>query len=152
MACSKTMQLHFLLVPLMSQSHLIPFTDMAKLLASQGTEVTIVLTPLNAARFNIFIDEAKASNLKIKFHLIPFPCLQAGLPEGCENIDTLPSLEYQPRFFAASNMLKEPLEKWLSQIETLPSCIISDICLPWTASIASKFNIPRVIFHIVSCS
>ncbi|XP_019456382.1 PREDICTED: UDP-glycosyltransferase 73C3-like isoform X3 [Lupinus angustifolius] len=151
MASSKTMQLHFLLVPLMSQSHLIPFTHMAKLLASQGTSITIVLTPLNASRFNNFIDEAKASNLKIKFHLIPFPCFQAGLPEGCENIDTLPSFEYQPRFFHASNMLQDPLEKWLSQIETLPSCIISDICLPWTASIASKFNIPRVIFHIISC-
>ncbi|KAK7245040.1 hypothetical protein RIF29_39870 [Crotalaria pallida] len=144
-------QLHFLLVPFMSQSHLIPFTHLAKLLASHGASAVVILTPLNAARYNMVIDQANASNLKIQFHIIPFPCLQAGLPEGCENLDTLPSLEYLPNFYAASNMLKEPLEEWLSQLEAKPSCIICDVCLPWTSSIASKFNIPRVVFHGISC-
>ncbi|KAJ1376399.1 UDP-glycosyltransferase family, conserved site [Sesbania bispinosa] len=148
---SQSHQLHFLLVPLMSQSHLIPFTEMAKLLAANGVTVTIVLTPLNAARFNKVIDQAKASNLRIQFQVLPFPCLEAGLPEGCENMDTIPSSEYQHLFFYASNMLQEPLEKWLSELETVPSCIISDICLPWTSNVATKFNIPRVVFHIVSC-
>ncbi|XP_061352618.1 UDP-glycosyltransferase 73C3-like [Gastrolobium bilobum] len=148
---SQNHKLHFLLVPFMSQSHLIPFTQMAKLLAANGVTVTIVLTPLNAARFNTVIDQAKASNFKIQFHLLPFPCLKAGLPEGCENMDALPSPEYQPMFFAASNMLKEPLEKWLSELETVPSCIVSDICLPWTSIVASKFKIPRVVFHGISC-
>ncbi|XP_027349161.1 UDP-glycosyltransferase 73C3-like [Abrus precatorius] len=150
MAC-QTEQQHFLLVPLMSQSHLIPFTELAKLLAANGVSVTIVLTPLNAARFNMVIDQAKTLNLKIHFHLLPFPCTQAGLPEGCENMDTLPSPQYQHPFFAASNMLKEPLEKWLSEWETLPSCMVSDICLPWTSNVASKFKIPRFVFHGISC-
>ncbi|TKY62080.1 Scopoletin glucosyltransferase [Spatholobus suberectus] len=135
----------------MSQSHLIPFTQTAKLLAANGVSVTIVLTPLNAARLNKVIDQAKALNLKIQFHLIPFPSAEVGLPEGCENMDTIPSPQYQPLFFAASNMLKEPLEKWLSELETLPTCIVSDICLPWTTNVASKFKIPRVVFHGVSC-
>nr|UZQ19740.1 UDP-glycosyltransferase 73C3-1 [Gleditsia microphylla] len=148
---SQTRQLHFLLVPLMSQSHLIPFTEMAKVISSHGVRVTIVLTPLNAARFNKVIDQANASNLKIHFLSLPFPCLEAGLPEGCENIDTLPSPESLPLFFAASNMLKEPVEKWLMELETLPNCIVSDLCLPWTSNVASKFNIPRVVFHGISC-
>ncbi|AES81940.1 putative flavonol 7-O-beta-glucosyltransferase [Medicago truncatula] len=148
---SQTNQQHFLLIPLMSQSHLIPFTEMAKLFASNGVTVTIVLTPLNAARFNMVIDQAKSSNLKIQFQLLPFPCVEAGLPKGCENMDTLPSPKYQPLFFAACNMLKEPLENWLSGLEKLPSCIVSDICLPWTSNVASKFNIPRVVFHAISC-
>ncbi|KAJ1418909.1 UDP-glycosyltransferase family, conserved site [Sesbania bispinosa] len=144
-------QLHFLLVPFLSQSHLIPFTEMAKLLAANGVTVTIVLTPLNAARYNMVIDQAKASNLKIQFLILPFPCLEAGLPEGCENMDTLPSPEYGSLFFSASNMLQEPLEKWLSELETVPSCIVSDVCLPWTSIVASKFKIPRVVSHFVSC-
>nr|UXY92010.1 UDP-glycosyltransferase UGT12 [Glycyrrhiza glabra] len=148
---SQTHQPHFLLVPFMSQSHLIPFTEMAKLLASNGVTVTVVLTPLNAARFNTVIDQAKASNLQIQFQLLPFPCIEAGLPEGCENMDTLPSPKYHGMFFSACNMLKEPLEKWLSQLETLPNCIVSDICLPWTSNVASKFKIPRVVFHGISC-
>ncbi|XP_057867576.1 scopoletin glucosyltransferase [Cryptomeria japonica] len=28
-----------------------------------------------------------------------------------------------------------------------PACIISDVFLPWTAQVASKFGIPRVVFH-----
>ncbi|KAJ1376400.1 UDP-glycosyltransferase family, conserved site [Sesbania bispinosa] len=124
---------------------------MAKLLAANGVTVTLVLTPLNAARFNKVIDQAKASNLKIQFLVLPFPCLEAGLPEGCENMDSLPSPEYRSLFFAASNMLQEPLEKWLSELETVPSCIVSDVCLPWTSIVASKFKIPRVVSHFVSC-
>ncbi|WJX61463.1 hypothetical protein P8452_46553 [Trifolium repens] len=134
-----------------NRCHLIPFIEMAKLFASNGVTVTVVLTPLNAERFNMVIDQAKASNLKIHFQLLPFPCVEAGLPKGCENMDALPSPKYQPLFFAACNMLKEPLENWLSELEKLPSCIVSDICLPWTSNVASKFNIPRVVFHGISC-
>ncbi|RHN49268.1 putative flavonol 7-O-beta-glucosyltransferase [Medicago truncatula] len=67
------------------------------------------------------------------------------------NMDTLPTPKYQPLFFAACNMLKEPLENWLLELEKLPSCIVSDICLPWTSNVASKFDIPRVVFHAISC-
>nr|POF09915.1 udp-glycosyltransferase 73c5 [Quercus suber] len=27
------------------------------------------------------------------------------------------------------------------------SCIISNLCLPWTSDIARKFHIPRISFH-----
>lgn len=97
------------------------------------------------------IDQAKTSNLKIQFQLLPFLCVEAGLLKGCENLDILPSPKYQPLFFAACNMLKEPLEKWLSELEKVPSCIVSDICLPWTSNVALKFNIPRVVFHGICC-
>ncbi|KAF3967781.1 hypothetical protein CMV_008252 [Castanea mollissima] len=80
---SQIHQLHFLLVPLMSQSHLIPFTEMAKLLAHHGVKVTMIFTPLNAARFNTVLEEAKAANLNIEFVSLRFPGPEAGLPEGC---------------------------------------------------------------------
>lgn len=71
-------------------------------------------------------------------------------------MDSLPSLDSAPQFFKASNMFEHPLEKWLQQTsdsadQALPSCIVADFCLPWTANIAHKFNIPRVIFHGISC-
>lgn len=148
---SQIHQLHFLLIPLMSQSHLIPFTEMAKLFAHHGVKVTIVLTPLNAARFNTILEQAKASNLNIEFVSLRFPGQEAGLPEGCENLDALPSLNLSLQFFAACNMLQKPLEKWLEELESLPNCIISDICLPWTTEIGLKFKIPRLVFHTTSC-
>ncbi|XVF55572.1 hypothetical protein PTKIN_Ptkin06aG0046800 [Pterospermum kingtungense] len=144
---------HFLLVPLMSQSHLIPFTDMAKALAHHGQQVTIVMTPLNAARFKAAtMDYAMNFNLKIQFLSLPFPGQELGLPKDCENMDSLPSLDLSTKFFQASSMLQEPLNKWLQDLhESLPSCIISDICFPWTSELAFKFNIPRIVFHTVSC-
>lgn len=145
-------QLHFLLVPLMSQSHLIPFMDMAKLLANRGIIVTIVLTPLNALRFNKILPHSKASDLQIQFLSMPFPCQEFGLPEGCENLDTLPSLDLSAKFFEATSALQDPLEKWLEEeSQPRPNCLIADYCLPWTVSVADKFNIPRVIFHTISC-
>jgi UDP-glucosyl transferase 73C len=75
---SQTHQLHFLLIPLMSQSHLIPFTDMAKLLAHRRLKITIILTPLNAARFNTVLDYAKASNLNIEFISLRFLAKKLG--------------------------------------------------------------------------
>ncbi|XP_065627971.1 UDP-glycosyltransferase 73C1-like [Quercus suber] len=146
---SQAHQLHFLLIPLMSQSHLIPFSEMAKLFANHGVKVTIVLTPLNAARFNTILEQAKASNLNIEFISLRFPGQEAGLPEGFENMDALPSLNLTLQFFAASSMLQKPLEKWLEELESLPNCIISDICFPWTTEIGLNFKIPRLVFYTI---
>ncbi|XP_057983707.1 UDP-glycosyltransferase 73C3-like [Malania oleifera] len=144
-------QLHFILIPLMSQSHLIPFTDMAKLLARHGPIVTLITTPLNAERFKTTTDRAKTSNLKIQLIPLRFPSQEAGLPLGCENLDALPSLDLFEQFLRATSMLQEPLENLLQQLQPRPSCIISDIVLPWTSHLALKFKIPRLLFHVISC-
>ncbi|KAK4798686.1 hypothetical protein SAY86_031012 [Trapa natans] len=68
--------IHFLLLPFMSQSHLIPFVDLAKLLAGRGHTVTLLLTPLNALRLRPSLpsDESPADpNLKMQFLVMPFP-------------------------------------------------------------------------------
>ncbi|EEF42835.1 UDP-glucosyltransferase, putative [Ricinus communis] len=78
---NQTHQLHFLLAPLMSQSHLIPFTDMAKLLAQRGLIVTIIMTPINADRYSKIIELAKNSNLRIQFLTLQFLGKEVGLPE-----------------------------------------------------------------------
>ncbi|KAG4144385.1 hypothetical protein ERO13_D05G033700v2 [Gossypium hirsutum] len=142
---------HFLFIPLMTRSHLIPFTDLAKALAHHGQQVTIVMTPLNAARFSD--DYAINFNLNIQFLPLYFPAQEVGLPQGCEAMDSLPSPDMATKFLQASNMLQQPLEKWLQGLDSLslPSCIISDVCFPWTSILALKFNVSRVVFHTVSC-
>ncbi|KAL3754036.1 hypothetical protein ACJRO7_001302 [Eucalyptus globulus] len=148
---SEAQELHFLLIPLMSQSHLLPFTDMAKRLAEHGVSVTVVMTPLNALRYKYVLDHSRASGLVVHFLTLPFPCKEAGLPEGCENIDSLPSSDLVTAFFDASNMLQEPISKHLEAMEDKPSCIITDICFPWTTDVALKFGLPRIAFHTTSC-
>ncbi|XP_030521945.1 UDP-glycosyltransferase 73C3-like [Rhodamnia argentea] len=148
---SEAQELRFLLIPLMSQSHLLPFTGMAKHLAAHGVSVTVVMTPLNALRYKSVLDHARTLGLAIHFLTLPFPCKEAGLPEGCENIDSLPSSDLMTAFFDASNMLQGPLEKRLEAMEDKPSCIVTDICFPWTTDVALKFGLPRIVFHTISC-
>ncbi|KAM3325082.1 hypothetical protein P3S67_000206 [Capsicum chacoense] len=74
MASSLSKQLHFLLIPFMSQSHIIPLTDFAKLLAFHGVHVTIITTTLNAKRYkSSIVTHATKSNLKIQLIPLHFP-------------------------------------------------------------------------------
>ncbi|XP_049406360.1 UDP-glycosyltransferase 73C1-like [Solanum stenotomum] len=151
MATSLSKQLHFLLIPLMSQSHIIPLVDLAKLLALHGVNVSIITTPINAKRYKSIVTHAIKSNLKIKIIPLHFPSQEVGLPQGCENLDTLKSLELFKDFFLASEMMQEPLEKLIQDLEPKPSCIISTSPLIWTQQVANKFKIPRYIFQTISC-
>ncbi|GLT34316.1 hypothetical protein SLA2020_088380 [Shorea laevis] len=140
-------QLHFVLFPLMAQGHLIPMTDIARLLAQQGVIITIVTTPVNAARAKPILSHAIQSGLPIHLAEIPFPCVETGIPEGCETIDKLSSVESYCKFFKVVNMQPEPVEKLFEELRPRPSCIISDFCLYYTRKIATKFQIPRISFH-----
>ncbi|KAF6167744.1 hypothetical protein GIB67_017239 [Kingdonia uniflora] len=91
MASRKHHQLHFILFPLMAQGHLIPMVDIAKLFAQSGVIVTIVATPHNISRFKNIVDRAVESGLPIRILQLRFQCEEVGLPEGCENLDHLPS-------------------------------------------------------------
>ena len=48
----------------------------------------------------------------------------AGLPEGCENIDSL--LMWLRNFFDVVNKLQQPPEQLLEEMKPSPSCIIAD--------------------------
>ncbi|XP_049361625.1 UDP-glycosyltransferase 73C1-like, partial [Solanum verrucosum] len=148
---SLSKELHFLLIPLMSQSHIIPIIDFAKLLALHRVKISIITTPLNAQKYKSIVTHALKSNLNIQLIPIHFPSQEFGLPQGCENMDTLNSLQMFKNFLLASEMMQEPLEKLIQDMEPMPSCIISTSPLTWTQQVANKFNIPRYIFQTVSC-
>jgi hypothetical protein len=151
MASESSDQLHFVLIPFMSQGHLIPMIDIAKILAQRNAVVTIITTPLNAARFNATIDRAAESGLPIRLLQLQFPYAEAGLPEGCENIDSLPSPDLITNFLTATKMLQQPVEQLLEELKPSPSCLIPAKQFPWTAETALKFHVPRVSFDGTSC-
>lgn len=129
-----------------------PMIDIAKLLAQQGVIVTIVTTPRNAARFKPTIDRAIQSGLSIRLaDQFRFPCAEAGLPEGCENFDLLPSFSLALNFFQAANMMEKPVQKLFDELTPRPSCVVSDVLLPYTLNIAKQFQIPRISFNGGSC-
>ncbi|KAK9289515.1 hypothetical protein L1049_007670 [Liquidambar formosana] len=130
-------QLHFVPIPLRAQGHVIPMIDMARLFAERGVNVSLVTIPHHAARFATIIDRA----------LKP----EVGLPMGCENLDIVPSRDLIRNFYKAIDKLQEPLEQYLQEQKPLPSCIISDKCLYWTAQTVRKFQILRTVFHGMCC-
>ncbi|KDO45023.1 hypothetical protein CISIN_1g0394131mg, partial [Citrus sinensis] len=147
---SEASQSHFLLLPFLAPGHMIPMFDTARLLAQRGAIVTIVTTPVNAARFKTVHARAIDSGLQIRLIEIQFPWQQAGLPEGCENCDLLPTTDFA-RFLNSLHMLQLPFENLFERQTLKPCCIISDMCFPWTVDTAAKFNVPRIIFHEFSC-
>lgn len=125
--------------------------DIAKFLAQRGVTVTLVLTPLNAAPFTAVIDRAIGSGLLIRVLELQFPAKEAGLPEGCESLNLLPSMAFVRNFYNATDMLQNEAENLLEEMKPKPSCIISDTLIAWTADTADKFQIPRILFDGMSC-
>ncbi|KMT06444.1 hypothetical protein BVRB_7g161130 [Beta vulgaris subsp. vulgaris] len=151
MALRNNQNLHFVMLPLMAPGHMIPMIDMAKLIAKHGITITIITTPVNATRFKSTIDRATKQGLNIRVSQLKFPWQESGLPEGCENVDLLPSLSYAIQFIEAATKLQEPVENLLSELQPKPSCLISDLGFTWTTEVARKFNIPRIVFHGTCC-
>ncbi|CAA7042109.1 unnamed protein product [Microthlaspi erraticum] len=143
--------LHFVLFPFMAQGHMIPMVDIARLLAQRGVTITIVTTPHNANRFKNVLNRAIQSGLPINLVQLKFPSQESDSLLGHENLDLLDSLGARISFFKATSMFEEPVEKLLKEIEPRPSCIIADMCLPYTNKIAKNFGIPKIIFHGMCC-
>ena len=107
--------LHIFFFPFLAHGHIIPTVDMAKLFAAKGIKATIITTPINAPLISKAIGNSKTltHNNEIHIQTIKFPSVEVGLPKGCENINSLPSLESFPIFFRATRELQEPLEQIL---------------------------------------
>ncbi|KAK4759560.1 hypothetical protein SAY87_022691 [Trapa incisa] len=144
-------QLHFVLVPLLAQGHIIPIFDIARMLSQRGILTTIYTTPMNASRFGPTVARTSELGLPIRLVEIPFRSDVVGLPHGCENLDSLPSPDLLRKFHCALEKMQEPVEAHLRQNGPPPSCIISDRAVFWTADIARKFGIPRFLFNGMSC-
>ncbi|KAM1059415.1 hypothetical protein TB2_023713 [Malus domestica] len=144
---SRNREFHVFLFPYMAHGHIVPILDMAKLFAAQGVRTTIVTTPLNASTFSKATQssEINTGNVKVEIKTIKFPSVEAGLPDGCEYLNSLPSPELSTNFLKATSLLQEPLEQLL--LDEKPSFLLADICFPWATDAAAKFDIPRLVFH-----
>ncbi|XP_017970670.1 PREDICTED: scopoletin glucosyltransferase [Theobroma cacao] len=150
---SEIPQVHIFFFPIMAQGHVIPTVDMAKLFATRGVKTTIITTPANASFFSKTIQRSKESGLDVDVKILKDSTEEAGLPEGCENADLLPTSRDEPKdivskFFKAKVMLQEPLERLLQECK--PDCLVAHMFFPWATDAADKFGIPRLVFYGVS--
>ncbi|TKY45381.1 UDP-glycosyltransferase 73C3 [Spatholobus suberectus] len=137
----------------MAPGHMLPLVDMAKLMAWRNVKVTIVTTPLNALQFNTIIHREIQSGSPMQTQLVRFPNAEAGIPEGCESLESLPSMDRMAmeNFVMGLSMLQKQLEELIGKLEPFPCCIISDKHIPCVADIAIKFKVPRIVFDGTNC-
>ncbi|WJX57498.1 hypothetical protein P8452_43052 [Trifolium repens] len=143
--------LHIVCIPFMAPGHILPMIDMAKLLAKHNVKVTRITTPLNAIQYKTSINNEIESGSQIQLLEVKFPNVEAGIPEGCESLETLPSMDLKENFLIAVNLLQHPIEELFEKLEPFPSCIISDKHIPSLADTSIKFKIPRIIFDGMNC-
>ncbi|KAL5705637.1 hypothetical protein ACHQM5_023916 [Ranunculus cassubicifolius] len=137
--------LHIFFFPLMAHGHTIPMVDIARLFAARGTKSTIITTHSNSLHFAGAIERDRKAGLDIQVQIIRFPSVEAGLPKGVENVNSITSPEMVMNFLRGVNMLQEPFEKLLE--EHRPDCVVADMFLIWTTEISKKYQIPRLVFH-----
>ncbi|KAK1392389.1 Glycosyltransferase [Heracleum sosnowskyi] len=142
---SKDQNLHVLILPYLTPSHMIPLVDIGRLFAGRGVIVTIITTPHNALLFKSSIDQDLESGHHISVHELTFPSKEVDLPEGIENFNAITSSEMATKVFFGVMLLQKPIEDFIRKLS--PNCIFSDMFYPWTADLANELNIPRLMFY-----
>jgi hypothetical protein len=144
---------HVVMFPFMAQGHIIPFLELAKLLAKRtGFAITIANTPLNIRSLKPKIDSA-GPGLDIRLAELPFSSRQprSSSSDRKHGLPPLPSFPPSPE---ASEHLEPHFERLIRRIcqedgGRLPLCIISDMFLGWTLDVGNRLGIPRIQFCTV---
>ncbi|XXG67901.1 hypothetical protein AAC387_Pa06g1138 [Persea americana] len=134
---------HVVLFPFMAQGHLIPFMAFARLL-EQATNhtITLVNTPLNIQTLQSTLPPSST----IRLASIPFDGSDHGLPPNVENAHNLPCFNLFLKLLEASRSLKPSFHSFITSMDPLPICIISDMFFGWTVEIANQLGIFHSVF------
>ncbi|KAL2324021.1 hypothetical protein Fmac_023079 [Flemingia macrophylla] len=130
-------------LPFISPSHLVPVVDIARIFAMYGVDVTILITPANAAVFQSSIDRDSSRGRSIRTHVIKFPQID-GLPEGMENINSSTPRDMTSKIMEGMSILEGKFRQAFRDMK--PDFIVSDMFYPWTVDAAAELGIPRLIY------
>ncbi|CAO2038859.1 unnamed protein product [Urochloa humidicola] len=138
---------HFVVIPWSGTSYIIPIVDVACLLAEHGAPVTVITTPTRAQLVHGRVDRAgQGSSAGVTVAMIPFPAAEAGLPDGCERLDHIPSADLVPRFFDAAALFGEAVARHCRHL--VPprrlSAVVAGICNTWALGVAWRVSSVRL--------
>jgi len=134
-------ELHIVVFPWLAFGHLVPFLELAKLIAQKGHKISFISTPRNIHRL-----PKLPESLKPWLNLIEFPLPHVDeLPENAENTMDIP--QHLGRYLSqAYDALEEPLTKFLEK--STPDWVICDFAPHWLPPLSSKLGIPCIFLSI----
>ncbi|KAK1423620.1 hypothetical protein QVD17_18926 [Tagetes erecta] len=138
---SCNVKLHIAMLPWLAFGHLIPFLELAKLMASKGHKITFISTPKN---INHLPKIPQPLTPFITFIKLNLPKLQ-NLPENAESTRDLPSNKVKYLKIAYDH-LKEPVVDILNTLS--PNWIIYDFTTYWLGPIAAEYGIKTAYFSV----
>ncbi|ESW06308.1 hypothetical protein PHAVU_010G036800 [Phaseolus vulgaris] len=138
-------KLHIVVFPWLAFGHMLPFLELAKLIAQKGHKISFISTPRNIHRL-----PKVPENLQPLVDLIELPLPRVDkLPENAEATVDIPH-HIIPYLKLAFDGLEQPLTKFLERSK--PHWIIYDFAPYWLPPISSKLGISCVSFCIFSAS
>ncbi|RDX92970.1 Soyasaponin III rhamnosyltransferase, partial [Mucuna pruriens] len=141
----KPKPLHVAMVPWLAMGHIIPFYEMAKILAERGHFVTLINTPKNIDHLPKL---PKSLEPLLKLVRVPLPHLEQ-LPEGAESTMDIPDSKHC-FLQKAYEGLKEPIAELLKTLK--PDWILYDFIATWLPPIAKSLNISCANYNLSSAS
>ncbi|KAL6652361.1 hypothetical protein ACP70R_011286 [Stipagrostis hirtigluma subsp. patula] len=140
---------HLVVIPWPTTSHMIPIVDIGCLLAAHGAAVTVITTPASMRLVRSRVHRATQVSTDITVTAVPFPAAEAGLPDGCERLDHVPSPDLVPNFFDATARFGEAVAQHCRAMAPprRPRCVVAGMCNTWALGIARDLGAPCFIFH-----
>ncbi|XWS33407.1 hypothetical protein CRYUN_Cryun22dG0079900 [Craigia yunnanensis] len=134
-------ELHIAMFPWLAFGHLIPYLELAKLMAQKGHKISFISTPRNIDRLPKLPASLASS---IQFIKLPLPDVE-NLPENAEATIDLP---YKKVIYLkiAFDGLQESLVKFLET--SSPDWILHDFTAYWLPSLARNLGIFTTFFSI----
>ncbi|RYR16372.1 hypothetical protein Ahy_B04g073381 [Arachis hypogaea] len=134
-------KLHIAVFPWLAFGHIIPFYELAKLIAQKGHKVSFISTPRNIKRL-----PKLPSNLQplVEFIELPLPHVE-NLPQNAESTLDVPH-HIVPYLKKAFDGLQGPLTKFLES--STPHWLLYDFAPFWLLPICSNLGISCIYFCI----
>ncbi|KAA8530736.1 hypothetical protein F0562_005330 [Nyssa sinensis] len=135
-------KLHIVMFPWLAFGHMIPYLELAKLIAKKGHKVSFVSTPRNIDRL-----PKLPPHLAPLINLVKLPLPRVdNLPENAEATTDLPYDKVQYLKIAYDSM-QESMAQFLEA--SAPDWVFYDFAPYWLGPIAAKLNIPSAFFSIM---
>ncbi|CAB4283904.1 unnamed protein product [Prunus armeniaca] len=140
---SSDQKLHIAMFPWLAFGHMIPYLELAKLIAQKGHQISFISTPRNIERLPQLPPNLSSS--LITFVKLPLPSVDDDFPEAAEATTDV-SQNKVMKLKKVYDALQQPLTHFLESSN--PDWLLFDFAAYWAPATARNLGIPCAFFSI----